>query len=89
MDDFGVARAGVRAEGLLGLEHDDLAPFHRELAGNRQADDARADDGAFNSLCHNSGTGRKVHKFTMIEMHEWWVVNGEWTDPIGRAVITV
>ena len=43
VDHFGVARAGVRADRVFGLEHYDLAPGARELARYREADHARAD----------------------------------------------
>ena len=54
VDDFGVARARVRAEVLLGLEQDDFAPAHRELAGDGKADDAGADHRAIDLFCHES-----------------------------------
>ena len=44
MDDLAVARAHPRADRVFGLDDDDLAAGARERAGDRETDDARADD---------------------------------------------
>ena len=43
VDDFGIARARVRADRVFGFQHDDLAAGERELARDGEAHDARAD----------------------------------------------
>ena len=44
MDDFRVARAGVRADRILALQDDDFAARRSQGARHREADHARADD---------------------------------------------
>jgi hypothetical protein len=44
VDDLGVARAGVAADRVLGLQHDHFAPRHGEGARDGKAHHARADD---------------------------------------------
>ena len=43
VDDFGIARARVRADRVFGFQHDHLAAGERELARDGEAHDARAD----------------------------------------------
>ncbi len=43
VDHLGIARAGVRADGVFALENDDLAPGEREGARDREADRPGAD----------------------------------------------
>jgi hypothetical protein len=43
MDDLGIARRGLGADALGSLGDDDLASGQRQLAGNREADDAGPD----------------------------------------------
>ena len=54
VDDFGIARAGMGAECVLGFEDHHFATGLRESARDGEADDAGADDCAVDSFCHNS-----------------------------------
>jgi hypothetical protein len=54
VDDLAVARRDARADAVRRLDDDDLAPSQRQLARDRQADDAGADDGHFYLIHHCS-----------------------------------
>ena len=58
---------------LLGLQHHDLAPAHRQPARDGEADHAGADHGAFDSFCHNPVNPEKLVYFTSEKS-----VNREW-----------
>src|SRR5205085_1485845 len=57
MDYLGVPRAGVRADRVLGIEDDDLSSGERQLARDREADHARADDDRVNAI-HGAAAAR-------------------------------
>ena len=50
VDDFAVARGGLRADRLGRLEHDDLAPGERQRTRDGEADHARAGDHTVQTL---------------------------------------
>ena len=54
MDDFGVARAGVRSDRVLGFKYHDVATRQREFARYGESHHAGADDGAINLFGHLS-----------------------------------
>jgi hypothetical protein len=54
VDHFGVPRAGVDADGPLGLQQHHFAPASRERPRHTQPDHSRADDGDVRPLGHES-----------------------------------
>ena len=50
----------MSAESVLGLEHHDFTAAQREPSRDREADDAGADYGAFDSFCHNPVESEKA-----------------------------
>src|SRR5690606_3912357 len=54
VDDLAVARARLRADDVVLLEHHDLAPAHGQSPRDGEADDARADDNSFDISCHGA-----------------------------------
>ena len=56
MDHLRVARARVRADGVFGLENQDLASSRRQGARHREAHQPRADDDRVNAIHEGSST---------------------------------
>ena len=52
VDDFGIARTDLAAEGGVGLDDDHLATGPGQAAGDRQADDPGADDDTLDPFSH-------------------------------------
>src|SRR2546423_764584 len=73
VDYLGVPRAGVRADRVLGIEDDDLSPGERQLAGDRQADDARADDDDVNAVHYEAAARSRTRRCRRAPRRSPWV----------------